>query len=55
VQGFGAAALGVCSQALVNDYCLDPGERARAMVLWTTGGRRSWPFVAAAAPAAHAR
>jgi MFS transporter, DHA2 family, methylenomycin A resistance protein len=37
-QGIGAAALGACSLALLNYTYPDPGERARAVGLWTAGG-----------------
>jgi MFS transporter, DHA2 family, methylenomycin A resistance protein len=38
VQGIGAAALGACSLALLNHAFSDPGERARAVGIWATGG-----------------
>jgi MFS transporter, DHA2 family, methylenomycin A resistance protein len=38
VQGIGAAALGACSLALLNHAFPDPGERARAVGTWATGG-----------------
>jgi MFS transporter, DHA2 family, methylenomycin A resistance protein len=38
VQGIGAAALGACSLALLNHTFPEPGERARAVGLWTAGG-----------------
>jgi MFS transporter, DHA2 family, methylenomycin A resistance protein len=38
VQGIGAAALGACSLALLNRTYPEPGERARAIGVWTAGG-----------------
>jgi len=38
VQGIGAALLGSCSLALLNQTFTDPARRARALGLWAAGG-----------------